>query len=288
MSIFVDDSTRVVVQGITGEQGKFHAKQMRDYGTNVVAGAVPGKGGATIHGIPVFDTVQQAVREQDADASIIFVPPAAGKDALLEALDADLETIVAISEGIPMQDMSLVHRRLSESETVLIGPNSPGIITPGETKLGIMPSNIFEPGSVGIVSRSGTLTYQMVDGLTDRGIGQSTVVGIGGDPIIGTRFVETLAAFEADPMTDVVLLCGEIGGEAEEKAAKYIADSMSTPVVGFIAGMSAPPNTRMGHAGAIISGDTGTAAGKIEALEGAGARVARTPGEVIEYVAELR
>lgn len=288
MSIFVDDGTRVVVQGITGEQGKYHAEQMNAYGTNIVAGAVPGKGGATINGIPVFDTVQQAVREQNADASVVFVPPAAGQDALFEALDADLRTVVVISEGIPIQDMSLVHRRLSESNTTLIGPNSPGVITPGETKLGIMPSAIFQPGSVGIVSRSGTLTYQIVDELSDREIGQSTVVGIGGDPIIGTEFVDVLAAFEDDPDTDVVVLCGEIGGEAEEKAAEYIAESMSTPVVGFIAGMSAPPNTRMGHAGAIISGDTGTAAGKIEALETAGARVARTPGDVIDHVAALK
>ena len=288
MSVFVDDDTRVVVQGITGGEGKFHAGQMIEYGTNVVAGAVPGKGGQEVHGVPVYDTVDEAVRQEDADASVIFVPPAFAGDAIFEALDTDLELAVAITEGIPTQDMARVHKRLSETETRLIGPNCPGIITPGEAKLGILPGNIFSPGNVGFVSRSGTLTYQVVDNLTQRGIGQTTAIGIGGDPIIGTDFVDSLEAFEADPDTDAIVMCGEIGGEDEEEAAAYIDAHVETPVVGFIAGRTAPPGKRMGHAGAIVSGSgTGTAQSKIQALSDAGVAVGNTPDEVANHVEEL-
>jgi succinyl-CoA synthetase alpha subunit len=285
MSVLVDEETRVVVQGITGGEGKFHAEQMLDYGTNVVAGAVPGKGGQEIHGVPVYDTVHAAVREEDADASVVFVPPAFAADALFEALDTPLDLVVAITEGIPTQDMAKVNRRLEETDTYLVGPNCPGLITPGESKLGILPGNIFADGPVGLVSRSGTLTYQVVDNLTARGIGQTTAVGIGGDPIIGTSFVETLELFEADEETEAVVMCGEIGGEDEETAARYIAREMDTPVAGFIAGRTAPPGKRMGHAGAIVSGGgTGTAASKIEALNDAGVPVGDTPEEVVDHI----
>jgi succinyl-CoA synthetase alpha subunit len=288
MSIFVDDDTRVVVQGITGGEGSFHAEQMIEYGTNVVAGAVPGKGGQEVHGVPVYDTVDQAVENEDADASVVFVPPAFAADALYEALDTDLDLVVAITEGIPTQDMAGVNKRLSEVDTRLIGPNCPGIITPGEAKLGILPGNIFESGDVGLVSRSGTLTYQVVSNLTDRGIGQTTAVGIGGDPIIGTSFIDALEAFEADTETDAVVMCGEIGGEDEEQAAKYIAENMDTPVAGFIAGRTAPPGKRMGHAGAIVSGSgTGTAESKIDALNDAGVPVGDTPGQVADHVEDF-
>ena len=288
MSIFVDDDTRVVVQGITGGEGRFHTGQMVEYGTNVVAGAVPGKGGQEVDGIPVYDTVDQAVREEDADASVIFVPPAFAADAIFEALDTDLDLAVAITEGIPTQDMAKVYTRLSEVDTTLIGPNCPGIITPGEAKLGILPGNIFESGNVGLVSRSGTLTYQVVDSLTSRGIGQTTAIGIGGDPIIGTDFIGALEAFEADPDTDAVVMCGEIGGEDEEEAAAFIAEYMDTPVAGFIAGRTAPPGKRMGHAGAIVSGSgTGTAESKIDALNDAGVPVGDTPEEVADNIEEL-
>ena len=288
MSVFVDDDTRVVVQGITGGEGKFHAGQMIEYGTNVVAGAVPGKGGQEVHGVPVYDTVDEAVREEDADASVIFVPPAFAGDAIFEALDTDLDLAVAITEGIPTQDMARVNKRLSETETRLIGPNCPGIITPGEAKLGILPGNIFSPGNVGFVSRSGTLTYQVVANLTQRDIGQTTAIGIGGDPIIGTDFVDALEAFEADPDTEAIVMCGEIGGEDEEEAAAYIDAHVETPVVGFIAGRTAPPGKRMGHAGAIVSGSgTGTAESKIQALSEAGVAVGNTPDEVANHVEEL-
>ncbi len=288
MSVLVDEDTRVVVQGITGGEGKFHTEQMLDYGTNVVAGAVPGRGGQEVAGVPVYDTVSRAAREEDADASVVFVPPPFAGDALFEALDAPLDLVVAITEGIPTQDMSRVYRRLQETDTYLIGPNCPGIITPGESKLGILPGNIFSSGNVGLISRSGTLTYQIVDSLTNRGIGQSTAVGIGGDPIIGTDFIDALELFEDDPDTDAVVLCGEIGGEDEENAAKYIAENMETPVAGFIAGRTAPPGKRMGHAGAIVSGSgTGTAESKINALEGAGVPVGDTPEEVADNVEDL-
>ncbi|QKG93857.1 succinate--CoA ligase subunit alpha [Halorubrum sp. SS5] len=288
MSIFVDDDTRVVVQGITGGEGKFHAGQMIEYGTNVVAGAVPGKGGQEVHGVPVYDTVDEAVEAEDADASVIFVPPAFAADAVFESLDTDLDLAVAITEGIPTQDMAKVNKRLGETDTRLIGPNCPGIITPGEAKLGILPGNIFSEGNVGLVSRSGTLTYQVVDNLTERGLGQSTAIGIGGDPIIGTSFVDALEAFEADPDTDAVVMCGEIGGEDEEQAARFIGEHMDTPVAGFIAGRTAPPGKRMGHAGAIVSGSgTGTAQSKIDALNEAGVPVGDTPEEVADHVEDF-
>ena len=285
MSVLVDEDTRVVVQGITGGEGKFHAGQMIEYGTNVVAGAVPGKGGQEVDGVPVYDTVHEAVRRGDADASVVFVPPAFAADALFEALDTSLDLVVAITEGIPTQDMMTVNRRLSETDTHLVGPNCPGVITPGEAKLGILPGNIFSSGNVGLVSRSGTLTYQVVDNLTQRGMGQTTAIGIGGDPIIGTSFVDALELFEADPDTEAVAMCGEIGGEDEEQAAKFIASEMDTPVAGFIAGRTAPPGKRMGHAGAIVSGSgTGTAESKIQALNDAGVPVGDTPEEVADHI----
>jgi len=288
MSILVDDDTRVVVQGITGGEGKFHAEQMMEYGTNVVAGAVPNRGGQEVAGVPVYDTVHKAVREEDADASVVFVPPAFAGDALFEALDTDLDLVVAITEGIPTQDMAKVNKRLSETDTRLLGPNCPGVITPGESKLGILPGNIFESGNVGLVSRSGTLTYQVVSNLTERGIGQTTAVGIGGDPIIGTSFIDALEAFEADEETEAVVMCGEIGGEDEEDAAQYIAENMDTPVAGFIAGRTAPPGKRMGHAGAIVSGSgTGTAESKINALNDAGVPVGDTPNEVADHIEDF-
>jgi succinyl-CoA synthetase alpha subunit len=286
MSILVDNDSRVVVQGITGGEGKFHTRQMVEYGTNVVAGAVPGKGGQEVDGIPVYDTVDRAAREENADTSVVFVPPAFAADALFEALDAPLDLVVAITEGIPQQDMSKVYRKLQETDTNLVGPNCPGVITPGQAKLGILPGNIFESGNVGLVSRSGTLTYQVVDNLTKRGLGQTTAVGIGGDPIIGTDFVDALEMFENDPDTKAVAMCGEIGGEDEEEAARYIGEYMDTPVAGFIAGRTAPPGKRMGHAGAIVSGGggTGTAESKIDALNDAGVPVGDTPEEVVDHI----
>jgi succinyl-CoA synthetase alpha subunit len=289
MSVLVDEDTRVVVQGITGGEGKFHTEQMLEYGTNVVAGAVPGRGGQEVAGVPVYDTVHQAAHEEDANASVVFVPPAFAGDACFEALDAPgLDLVVAITEGIPTQDMARVYRKLQETDTHLVGPNCPGVITPGVAKLGILPGNIFSSGNVGLVSRSGTLTYQVVDNLTERGLGQSTAIGIGGDPIIGTDFIDALELFEADSDTHVVAMCGEIGGEDEEEAARYIGEHMDTPVVGFIAGRTAPPGKRMGHAGAIVSGSgTGTAESKINALENNGVAVGDTPNEVAEHVENL-
>jgi len=288
MSVLVDENTRVVVQGITGGEGKFHTEQMIEYGTNVVAGAVPGRGGQEVAGVPVYDTVHQAAREEDANASVVFVPPAFAGDAVFEALDSPVDLVVAITEGIPTQDMARVYRRLQETDTHLVGPNCPGVITPGVAKLGILPGNIFSEGNVGFVSRSGTLTYQVVDSLTERGIGQTTAIGIGGDPIIGTDFIGALELFEADTDTDAVVMCGEIGGEDEEDAAAYIAEYMDTPVVGFIAGRTAPPGKRMGHAGAIVSGSgTGTAESKISALEDAGVPVGDTPEEVADHVEDI-
>jgi len=288
MSVLVDAETRVVVQGITGGEGKFHTEQMLDYGTNVVAGAVPGRGGQEVAGVPVYDTVHEAAREEDADASVVFVPPAFAADACFEALDSPVDLVVTITEGIPTQDMSRVYRKLRETDTHMVGPNCPGVITPGESKLGILPGNIFSSGNVGLVSRSGTLTYQVVDNLTDRGLGQSTAIGIGGDPIIGTDFIGALELFEADPDTHAVVMCGEIGGEDEEEAARFIGEHMDTPVAGFIAGRTAPPGKRMGHAGAIVSGSgTGTADSKITALENNGVPVGDTPEEVADHVEDL-
>jgi succinyl-CoA synthetase alpha subunit len=281
MSILVGSETRVLVQGITGKEGSFHARQCMDYGTKVVAGVTPGKGGQKFEQVPVFNTVQAAREATGADASMIFVPPPFAADAILEAADADIPLVVCITEGIPTSDMMRVHDVLQERGTTrLIGPNCPGIISPGQCKMGIMPAHIHQPGRVGVVSRSGTLTYEAVAQLTARGIGQSTCIGIGGDPIIGTSFTDALEAFVADDDTDAVVLIGEIGGDAEEKAAAFSREHPETPVVAFIAGRTAPPGKRMGHAGAIISGGHGTAEGKIAALREAGITVAESPADI--------
>jgi succinyl-CoA synthetase alpha subunit len=287
MSILVDKNTRVVVQGITGREGSFHTSQMIEYGTNIVAGVTPGKGGGEIHGVPVYDTVEQAVQERDANCSIIFVPAPFAGDAILEAAYSGIELIVTITEGIPVHDMLKVCKIIDSMGVTLIGPNCPGVITPEEVKVGIMPGYIFKKGPVGVVSRSGTLTYQIVDELTQREIGQSTCIGIGGDPIIGTNFIEILEKFENDEETEAVVLIGEIGGSDEENAAKFIQKEMSKPVVAFIAGITAPPEKRMGHAGAIISRGKGDAKSKIAALTDAGIKVGKTPGEVGDLVERL-
>ncbi len=285
MSILVHRNTRVVVQGITGREGQFHTQQMLEYGTQVVAGVTPGKGGQWILGIPVFDTVKDAVEATGANCSVIFVPARFAPDAILEAADAGVPLIVCITEGIPVQDMIWVRAYLDRKGVRLIGPNGPGLITPGECKVGIIPGHITRLGPVGIVSRSGTLTYEVIAALSQRGIGQSTCVGIGGDPIPGTNFVEVLAMFEEDPQTEHIVLIGEIGGTEEERAADFIATKMSKPVTAFIAGRTAPPGKRMGHAGAIIEGGTGSAAEKIAKLESVGIPVARHPEEIAEIVA---
>lgn len=287
MSILVDKSTRVVVQGVTGKEGTFHALACREYGTQVVAGVTPGKGGIVHEGVPVFDTVAAAVAKEGANTSLIFVPPAFAADAILEAADAGIRVIVCITEGIPTLDMVRVARALQGRDTRLIGPNCPGIISPGKAKVGIMPGHIHRPGTVGVVSRSGTLTYEAVGQLTARGIGQSTCVGIGGDPIIGTTFVDALRLFQADSETEAVLMIGEIGGTAEEDAAAFVRTHLTKPVVGFICGQTAPPGRRMGHAGAIISGGTGTAAEKMAAMQKAGVTVVKSPAEMGEAVARL-
>ncbi|MGQ9490377.1 MAG: succinate--CoA ligase subunit alpha [Anaerolineae bacterium] len=288
MSILVNKNTRLVVQGITGREGAFHTEQMIAYGTNVVAGVTPGKGGGwAVGNVPIFDSVKEAVDATGANTSIIFVPAQFAPDAILEAADAGIRLVVCITEGIPALDMVRVRDYLDRTSTRLIGPNCPGLITPGEAKVGIMPGHIHTRGNVGVVSRSGTLTYEVVYALTVRGIGQSTAVGIGGDPINGTSFVDVLRMFEEDPETQQVVLIGEIGGTDEEQAAEFISSSMSKPVTAFIAGQTAPPGKRMGHAGAIISGGKGTAADKIAALERAGVRVAKHPGEIAEMVATL-
>ena len=286
MSILVDNDTRLLVQGITGSQGAFHAEQMIQYGTNVVAGAVPGRGGQwAVGNTPVFDTVHEAVATTDANTSIIFVPAAFAVDALLEAADAGVALIVCITENIPALDMARARAYLDSTESLLIGPNCPGLISPGAAKVGIMAGHIHTPGSVGIVSRSGTLTYEVIYALTARGIGQSTAVGIGGDPIKGLNFLDVLQMFEQDSGTEQVVLIGEIGGTDEQVAADYIRTEMSKPVTAFIAGQTAPPGKRMGHAGAIISGGEGTAAEKIEALQEAGVAIARHPEEIAELAA---
>jgi succinyl-CoA synthetase alpha subunit len=287
MSVLVDKGTRVICQGFTGKQGTFHSEQAIAYGTDLVGGVTPGKGGETHLGRPVFDTVHDAVRETGADASMIYVPAAFAADAILEAADAGIRVVVCITEGIPVLDMLKVKAALAGSETVLIGPNCPGIITPGECKIGIMPGSIHRPGSVGIVSRSGTLTYEAVFQTTNAGLGQSTCIGIGGDPIQGLDFVACLELFEADPQTAGVILVGEIGGAAEEAAAEYIQAEMSKPVVAYIAGVTAPSGKRMGHAGAIITGGKGTAEGKYAALEQAGVATVRSPAEMGRRMAEL-
>jgi succinyl-CoA synthetase alpha subunit len=286
MSILVGKETRLVVQGITGREGAFHTKQMIDYGTPVVAGVTPGKGGEWAFGnIPVFDTVRDSVIATGANTSIIFVPARFAADAIIEAADAGVDLVVCITEGIPVMDMVQVRAYLDTTHTRLIGPNCPGLITPDEAKVGIIPGHIMTKGNVGLVSRSGTLTYEVVYALTARGIGQTTAVGIGGDPINGTSFLDVLRLFEEDPETEQVILIGEIGGTDEQKAAEFIATKMSKPVTGFIAGQTAPPGRRMGHAGAIISGGEGTAAEKIAALTQAGAKVARHPDEIADLVA---
>ncbi|WP_263785089.1 succinate--CoA ligase subunit alpha [Salinibacter grassmerensis] len=287
MSILVDDGTRVVVQGFTGSEGTFHAEQMIDYGTNVVAGVTPGKGGQTHLDRPVYNTVAEAVEQENANTSIIFVPPPFAADAIQESADAGAEVIICITEGIPVADMKPTYQYVKKKGAHLIGPNCPGVITPGAAKVGIMPAMIFEPGSIGIISRSGTLTYEAVDQITRAGFGQSTAVGIGGDPVIGTRFIDALELFEDDPDTNGIVLIGEIGGTDEQEAARYIQDHMDTPVFGFIAGRTAPPGRRMGHAGAIVSGGSGTAEAKFQALDEAGATVVKNPALIGETVKDV-
>jgi succinyl-CoA synthetase alpha subunit len=283
VSVYIDKSSRVVVQGITGRDGSFHARQMREYGTAVVAGVTPGKGGQKFDGeVPIFDTVADAVAQTKADVSVIYVPPPFAADAMMEAADAGITLIVCITEGVPVLDMTRVYPYVREHGARLIGPNCPGLITPGESKVGIIPGRICIAGPVGVVSRSGTLTYEVVDQLTRAGIGQSTCVGIGGDPINGTSFIDVLEAFENDPKTKAIAMMGEIGGTDEQAAARFVHDRMKKPVVGFIAGQTAPPGRRMGHAGAIISGSAGTAAEKIEAFEKAGIGIARRPKDFVE------
>jgi len=285
MSILINKQTRVLVQGATGREGLFHTQQMLEYGTDVVAGVTPGKGGQTIEhagkSVPVFNTVKEAAEQTQADVSIIFVPPPFGSDAVLEAVDAGVKGIVCITEGIPIQDMMKTYRFVKERDGWMIGPNCPGLITPGECKIGIMPAHIFSQGPIGVVSRSGTLTYEIVDELTRAGMGQTTCVGIGGDPIIGSSFVDVLGWFEKDPATKAVVLSGEIGGNDEEMAADFIKNHMTKPVVAFIAGKTAPPGKQMGHAGAIVSGSAGSAQSKVEAFESADVPVADLPSEVI-------
>ncbi len=286
MSILVDENTKLVVQGVTGREGQFHTLRNKAYGTNVVAGVTPGKAGQDVDGIPVFNTVRDAVEATGANTSMIFVPPRFATDAIYESLDAGIDLTIAITEGIPAHDMMRVYTHLKRGDQRLLGPNCPGAISPGKATVGIMPTDVFTPGRVGIVSRSGTLTYQISKEIGDMGIGQSTVVGIGGDPIVGSSFVDVLGMFEADPDTDLVVMVGEIGGDEEEKAGAFIAENMSTPVVGYIAGFQAPPGKQMGHAGAIITGSSGTAQGKKDALEALGVSVGTNPTEVAEIVAD--
>jgi len=280
MSILIDKKTRVVVQGITGGEGTFHTQRMQEYGTKIVAGVTPGKGGTTHLSVPIYNTVSEAVQKEGANASAIFVPPFFAADAIMEAADADIGVVVCITEGIPTFDMIKVKSFLRDRPCSLIGPNTPGIISPGKCKIGIMPGHIHSPGRVGIISRSGTLTYEAVDQVTKLGFGQSTAIGIGGDPIVGMKFIDLLKLFKKDKETDAVILIGEIGGTAEEEAAAYIKEEFSKPVVSFIAGQTAPPGRRMGHAGAIIAGGKGTAKEKMEALEAAGVYVAKSPAEI--------
>ena len=288
MSVLVGKSTKLIVQGITGSAGTFHAKQMREYGTNVVGGVTPGKGGTVHEGFPVFDTVADAVRHTGANATVIYVPPPGAADAILEAADAGIAVVVCITEGIPTLDMVKAKRALEgRTGVTLIGPNCPGIITPGECKIGIMPGYIHKAGKVGVVSRSGTLTYEAAHQLTTLGLGQSTAIGIGGDPVKGMDFIDCLALFERDPQTKGVLMIGEIGGTSEEEAARFVKDHMKKPVAGFIAGQTAPPGKRMGHAGAIISGGKGTAAEKIAAMRDAGIAIAATPADLGKTIAPL-
>ena len=287
MSIFVDNNTKLLVQGITGREGQFHTRQCQEYGTKVVAGVTPGKGGQKMDGVPVFNTVREAVQESGANCSMIFVPPAFAADAIMEAADTDIELIVTITEGLPVMDMMRVKNFLASKSSRLIGPNCPGIITPGQCKVGIMPGPIHLPGPIGVVSRSGTLTYEVVDQLTKVGLGQSTCLGIGGDPVNGTNFIDCLAAFENDPDTRGIVMIGEIGGSGEEEACSYIAASVSKPVVGFIAGLTAPPGRRMGHAGAIVSGGSGTAQAKIDAMQQSNVHVCTNLGTLGELCGQV-
>jgi succinyl-CoA synthetase alpha subunit len=288
MGIIVGNDTKLVVQGITGGEGRKHTLNNVAYGTNVVAGVTPGKGGQDVEGIPVFDTVREAVAERGANTSMIFVPPPFAADAIYEAVDAGVETVICITEGIPAHDMLLVYNYIKQRGVRLVGPNCPGVCTPGESNVGIMPAHIFQPGSVGLVSRSGTLTYQLGRELSDMGIGQSTILGIGGDPIIGTNHRDALQLFEDDPATDMIVMVGEIGGNEEELAAEYISKHISKPVLGYIAGLTAPAGKQMGHAGAIISGNAGTAQSKVSALNEAGVKVGENPTAVAKFVAEAR
>ena len=286
MSVLVNAETRVLTQGITGATGQFHTRTCKEYGTRMVAGVTPGKGGTDFEGIPVFDSVEQAVRDTGANASVIYVPPPFAADAMMESADAGVPLVICITEGVPVQDMMRVKRYLADRGTVLVGPNCPGVITPGECKIGIMPGHIHKRGRIGVISRSGTLTYEAVDQLTRLGMGQSTCVGIGGDPIRGLNFVDVLALFNEDDETEAVVLIGEIGGSAEQDAAEWIRAYMKKPVVGFIVGQTAPPGKRMGHAGAIISGGKGTAAEKVEALRAAGVSMAPTPADIGQTMKE--
>jgi len=287
VSVFIDNSTRLIVQGITGRDGSFHAKQMMEYGTKVVAGVTPGKGGQKFEStVPIFNTVADAVKETGANTTVIYVPPPFAADAMMEAADAGVKLIVCITEGVPVLDMTVVYPFVKEKGARLLGPNCPGLITPGQSKVGIIPGRICTPGNVGVVSRSGTLTYEVVYQLTRAGIGQSTCVGIGGDPINGTNFIDVLEAFEKDPQTKAVAMMGEIGGTDEQEAAKYVKKNMTKPVVGFIAGQTAPPGRRIGHAGAIISGSSGTAAEKLEAFRDAGIGVAQRPMDFVKLLQE--
>jgi succinyl-CoA synthetase alpha subunit len=287
VSILVGPETKLVVTGLTGREGSFHAGNNRRYGTDVVAGVTPGKGGQDVDGVPVFDTVHAAVDATGANTAIVFVPPRFAADSILEAAEAGIDLVVAITEGIPAHDMLRVYTHLRRGPTRLIGPNCPGVLSPGKANVGIIPASFFSQGNVGVVSRSGTLTYQIGNELAQRGFGNSTIVGIGGDPIVGSSFIDVIALFERDEQTELVVMCGEIGGDEEERTADYIAEHVTKPVVGYIAGFTAPPGKTMGHAGAIVSGTRGTAAAKAEALEAKGVRVGRTPTEVSEIAAEV-
>jgi succinyl-CoA synthetase alpha subunit len=288
MAILIDNETRLCVSGITGREGTFHALNNKRYGTNVVSGVTPGKGGQDVDGIPVFDTFHEAVKQTDANTAMIFVPPRFAADSIIEAAEAGIPTIIAITEGIPAHDELRVYTHLKRTPDVrLIGPNCPGVLSPGKANVGIIPADFFKPGNVGVVSRSGTLTYQIGNELAQRGFGNSTIVGIGGDPVPGSNFIDVIAQFEDDPETELIVMSGEIGGSAEEEAAEYIGEHVTKPVVGYIAGFTAPPGKTMGHAGAIVSGTAGTAAAKQEALEAKGVRVGRTPTEVAQLAAEI-
>jgi succinyl-CoA synthetase alpha subunit len=287
MSVLVGNETKLVVTGLTGREGSFHAGNNRRYGTDVVAGVTPGKGGQDVDGVPVFDTVHGAVKATGANTAMVFVPPRFAADSILEAADAGVELVVAITEGIPAHDMLRVYTHLRRGSTRLIGPNCPGVLSPGKANVGIIPAAFFSEGNVGVVSRSGTLTYQIGNELAQKGFGNSTIVGIGGDPIVGSSFIDIISLFEADDQTELIVMCGEIGGDEEERTADYIAEHVSKPVVGYIAGFTAPPGKTMGHAGAIVSGTQGTAAAKAEALEARGVRVGRTPTQVAEIAVEI-